>query len=66
MTMNDKLKAFLKGIMGDMVVFALCVIYTLTAFVTIEATGKSIPRCPIIGRKVLLFLRLLKGLQIIL
>ena len=52
--MNDKLKAFLKGIMGDMVVFALCVIYTLTAFVTIEATGKSIWQ--IIGEGVSAFL----------
>lgn len=52
--MNEKLKAFLKGIMSDMVVFALSVSYTLTAFVTIQATGKSVWQ--ILGEGVVAFL----------
>ncbi len=38
---KEELKRFLKGILGDTVVLALSVVYTLTAFLTLSATGKS-------------------------
>ena len=39
---REELKRFFKGILGDAVVLALSVIYTLTAFLTLSATGKSL------------------------
>lgn len=40
--MNEKFKSFLKGIAGDVVVVALSLIYTLTAVITMEASGKTL------------------------
>ncbi len=38
---KDEMKKFFKGILGDAVVLALSLIYTLTAFLTLSTTGKS-------------------------
>ena len=40
--MNEKFKAFLKSIVGDIVVVSLSLIYTLTAVITMEASGKTL------------------------
>lgn len=38
---KEEIRKFFKGILGDAVVIALSLLYTLTAFLTLSATGKS-------------------------